>query len=423
MLHDNNIKNHNYIRYIISILVLILWMQLFDSYCFELYGKLQSLFLSEFLIVNRGMEQEAAVGYLNLVMLPFYAITSLAPAARSLIDIWGKKRVFIMNLLILIIGCLVCMLAPNLIIYLLGNAIVNFSCTMDIQYIYIVEDVPKRWRATIRGIAGGVAAGAGMSIPVFRRVLIGDLHAEWRGMYGIGIVIGIGIFLWSILFLNIQGDKIKRNNCSEKKQLKMPEKFSIKQALVHMWKKREIRWYLILLFLMGSATAGITFYNEPMVSFSGISEEDISLILFLQPVITLMVTVLSGIAADRMKRSSVIAGNTIVAGISVFVFCLGITFHFSPGIIGVLWGAMIGAYFSASNLLSLMVMESAPNAVLGKVSAVSTYVNGSGNAVGMLLAGLLVSHIHMVPTKLLLTLPVFLGVLCYLMLFQRRSDT
>lgn len=422
MIRKSRERKQDYIRYIIWILVLILGMQLFDSYCFELYGKLQSLFLSEFLIGDRGMEQEVAVGYLNLVMLPFYAITSLAPAARSLIDLWGKERVFILNLLILISGCLVCMLAPNLIIYLLGNAIVNFACTMDIQYIYIVEDVPECWRATIRGIAGGVAAGAGMSIPVFRRVLIGDLHVGWRSMYGVGIVIGIGICLYSILFLAIQ-DKMRRNNCSVKGRLKKPmPKFSIKQILVYIWKNREIRWNLILLFIMGSATAGITFYNEPMVSFSGMSEKDISLVLFLQPVITLIVTVLSGIAADRMKRSSIIVVNTIVAGISVSGFCFGIICHVPLGIIGVLWGAMVGSYFSAANLLTLMVMESAPNAVLGKVSAVAAYVNGSGNAVGMLLAGLLVSHIHMMPTKLFLTLPAFLVVLCCLLRIQ-RSDT
>lgn len=376
-------------------IVIILIMQLFDSYCAELFSKLQSFLLSDFLITKESMTLKEAVSYMGYLMLPFYVIPIMAPVARTLVDKIGTKRVFIANIFVLGFGCLICITSPNIILYMVGNALVIFASSMDIQYIYIARKVSEKRRATVRGMAGAVAAGAALLIPLLRTVMIGRYKFGWRSLYVVGIIMGL-ITLAISLFIKKESNEIYNN----------VEKIKKSKTKTKIFLDKELKYYLLILFIIGIATSGITQYNEPMVSFMGVDEHAVNIALMLQPIVTLLVNLISGILADILGRNKIVLGNVIFAIVSTIIFVVGINNSINVVLIGIVWGGMIGCYFTAANLLTLTLLEKSEKGKIGKVSALSTIVNGFGNCIGILVCTVCVKYTGMGAIKLITTIPV-----------------
>ena len=359
------------------------------------------------------MKLQEAVSYMGYATLPFYVIPALAPLARISIDKIGIKLLFMINIIVLMIGCVICAAAPTLVIFLIGNGLIIFSTSMDIQYIYIAEEIPEQCRATVRGIAAGVAAIAAMGIPFFRNLWMEKQGYTWRSLYAFGIGMGVFTFFFSIRLA--QG-----KNCKKAKTIQKPED----KPETHTDNRRILRCFCISLFILGIATSGITFYNEPLLTFGNSSPENVRNSLFVQPVVTLLVNVASGYLADRWNRKNVILMNIGFAFFALILFVFTANngaYGFLPGIT---WGIMVGGYFSAANLLILSMLEAAPAGKVGKISALSTYVNGAGNAIGILLCTVFVKNTGMGRMKLLVAIPVLVGSFIYLLLRlpARKAD-
>lgn len=76
---------------LIAILIII---QFGDSYCSELYDKIQSLFLMDLIMNPLNMSLEDATVMINSVAIPFYAISLISPVFRGMVDYLGKKKSF-----------------------------------------------------------------------------------------------------------------------------------------------------------------------------------------------------------------------------------------------------------------------------------------------------------------------------------------
>lgn len=120
---------------LIAILIII---QIGDSYCSELYDKIQSLFLMDLIMKPLNMSLEDATVMINSVAIPFYAISLISPVFRGMVDYLGKKKVLLLNLLLYIPGLLLCMTTRKYIVFLIGNSLISLSTSVDIQYIYIL---------------------------------------------------------------------------------------------------------------------------------------------------------------------------------------------------------------------------------------------------------------------------------------------
>ena len=394
--------------YIYILICIILIMQLFDSYCTDLFSKLQSFLLSDFLIDGRGMSLQDSVSYMGYASLPFYVIPMLAPLVRMSVDKIGIKPLFIGNIIVLIVGCMLCAFASSLIVYLIGNGLVIFSSSMDLQYIYIAEEIPEHRRATVRGISAGVAAAATMLIPALRSQLIDIRGYSWRSLYVAAIGIGAGTFLISLLLR-----KSVRNSTRTSKE-DAPKNTDRTIALPKEERKRAICSLYIALFLFGMATNGITAYNEPLLSFSKATTTQIRNTLLIQPVVSLVINVLSGYLADKISRKSIILADMLLSAISLIVYVSGIQLGYAGVVSGVAWGFMIGCYFSAANLMILTVLEYAEEGKIGKVSAMSNYANVAGNAIGLLFCTFLVKYTGMSAIKLISAIPVIVVSFIYL---------
>lgn len=435
---------------IISISVLIILIQFIDSYCTEIFGRTQSLSVKEFLMDACGMGADEGVAYMSRMMLPFYLIGMLTPFVRSYADIVGRKVMLAFNVAILAIGSVICMLADSLMLYLLGNGILILGYSLDIHMIYIVDMLPADKRATVRGICGGAAMAAAMCIPLFRSLVVGESGYGWQRLFLVGIIGGAICLALVLIYRMPEGEKdTKEVRIDTKYDSKLDSKHASKDESKHdskdepddksgqmqseseqagidddhihfirtmknIWQQTETRRLLIGISVVGIATAGITYYNEPMCAFSGMGEKSVNMVLFIQPLTALVINVLIGILADRIHRMYVVRIGIVLSLVSGIAFTSGVGHTDSVLLIGILWGCMYGFYFSAEELINMMVMESVDSSVRGRASALSTFAYGIGDQLGIFAISLVVGALGMKWAKMIFLVPLVFAVILFM---------
>ena len=190
----------------------------------------------------------------------------------------------------------------------------------------------------------------------------------------------------------------------------------LKNFLVHLHTLPRFRQIALPLAFAGVATAGISFYNEPLLAFSSRNELAVDTILIIQPIVLLVMSVIYGFLADHGNRRLILASCAAVSGISLVCFC--VIAETGTGVLlpGICWGLMYSSYYSLVNLLQLMIIELAPSDATGKFSAASIIIYGLGDAIGLLLTSLLTGALGMTVSKLVTALP-FLLITLLLLLF------
>lgn len=414
-----NYKKNKLAVSVVTVSALIILIQFIDSYCTEIFGRTQSLAARTFLMIPEKMDGDSAIAYMSRMMLPFYLIGMLTPFVRSYADIVGRKVMLFINVALLAVGSVICMLADSLMIYLLGNGILILGYSLDIHMIYIVDMLPANRRATVRGICGGAAMAAAMCIPLMRSWVANRSGHGWQEIYVVGIVGGVGILACMAIYMVVRaaagqgscsGDEIQENETATNKTSIKTE--SVKDGKIHfiqtlraLCKQNRTKALLISICAVGLATAGIQYYNEPLLAFGGMSERNVNLVLVWQPVTALAVNVITGIAADRTRREYVVAFGIAMSLVSGCVFIIGAGRIASPVLMGILWGSMSGFYYSSEELINMMVMESAAPEVRGRASAMSTFAYGIGDQLGIFAISIVVGIAGMRWTKLM-----FLGI-------------
>lgn len=380
--------------------IILIVVQLADSYGAELFDKTQSLYLKDLIMIPRNMDLESATILLNKVAIPFYIISALAPLARALTDYIGKKKVLIINFLIMIVGLFICITTNNYLLFLTGNAIIAFSCSTDIQYLYIVTDMDERKRASVRGIFAAVAALAGIGVSFARKILVDDSAYSWRKLYLISVILSVIVLVLSFTLL-------RKDN---------PKQIPIVKEKTNI--KTKVWLYMIPLFLWGLAVPSINFYNEPITTMMLEDTKLIEMALFVQPLVTVVITLLCGIIADRIKRLYMIYLDIGIALVGMLIF---IGTGISGVVTGIAWGMMIGGYFSATNLMLLVVFEYSPASKIGRISALSAYANGAGTGLGMVLISAISHKINTRNSKIIMYIPIAVITVIILYIISRKS--
>ena len=402
---------------IISISVLIILIQFIDSYCTEIFGRTQSLSVKEFLMDARGMGADEGVAYMSRMMLPFYLIGMLTPFVRSYADIVGRKVMLAFNVALLAIGSVICMLADSLMLYLLGNGILILGYSLDVHMIYIVDMLPADKRATVRGICGGAAMAAAMCIPLFRSLVVSESGYGWQRLFLVGIIGGAICLALVVIYRMPESEKdTKEVHMQSNAGQAGPDDGHIHfiRTMRNIWQQTETRRLLIGISVVGIATAGITYYNEPMCAFSGMEEKSVNMVLFIQPLTALVINVLIGILADRIHRMYVVRIGIVLSLISGIAFTAGVGHTDSVLLIGILWGCMYGFYFSAEELINMMVMESVDSSVRGRASALSTFAYGIGDQLGIFAISLVVGALGMKWAKMIFLVPLVFAAILFI---------
>jgi MFS family permease len=276
--------------------------------------------------------------------------------------------------------------------------------TVDIQYIYIVEMLPENKRASVRGITGAVATLAAMLIPVFRKLFTASGSGGWRHIYLPAIYFEICVIV-SVLLLCRKTWNHKTYEKSPSDHTALTENRTLGEGFRNLKTNIKELKYLLLYLIYGTATAGITLYNEPYAVFSGAGDREMYIILLVSPAAILVITIAGGFIGDYFSRRKMIVAGSIGACLALASYVYVCYRGVSPVLTGVLWGSMVGLYFNGEAVFHMMILENAGETPLGKLSAVSTCAYGLGDGIGMLLTGLLVKYTGMGAAKLIMSVP------------------
>lgn len=413
-------KLHCHVLYrFLTISILILALQFCDSFNTGLFSTLQSLYTTDFLIIGKGMTEQNALGYLSMLNFPFLIVACSTPLGNILVDIWGRNRMYFITLGCMILGCLICFFAPNLIIFLIGNAILTLGYSIDLQRIFIVQEIPKNRRATIQGLSKVSSACASMLLPVIRGLFIYRLHLSWRYLFLTAVFFCLLLMIVSLPLLHqIPSSSHIRTLTPEIS--KQSSASHIRTFISHLHTCPDSRSIVLLLASAGAATAGISFYNEPILAFSSRSELAVDTILLIQPLVLLFSSILYSILTTRMERRYLLTACSVLSCISLILFCVTAGYSSTVVLPGILWGFMYTSYYSLIDLLQLMIIELAPSNSIGHFSALAVIIYGFGDAFGLLFTSLLVAPLGMTGAKLVTALPFL--VFCIFLLALRLKQ-
>ncbi len=334
-------------------------------------------------------EFNAASGNFFLLSMLLYATILIAPFYKSLADKFGRKPFLCINTIFMGVGMLVCMLAKDLITYLVGSAIMLFTTPNDFHVLYIMEVAPEKHRNKITSITKGLGLLSVSFIGVLRLVFMpeGSGPEAWRSIYIIPIIAAVVVGMISLIFMRetptfvnkrlayLKNEAIE-DNSSEKKE----EQGGVINAIKYIFKNDQLKWIFIacLLYAFGS---GATNYYESVFQMMG-SQEAIATAIICFPIANAIITSISGFISDAIGRKKTVLVIGSISCIALVAYVAAAAFIKNGVAVGIIYGIFLGCLYSASDILFLVLpAESTPTSLRASVVGAMSFMLFAGTAV------------------------------------------
>ena len=319
-------------------------------------------------------EFNAASGNFFVLSLLLYSGVLLAPFYKSLADRFGRRIFLAINTLGMALGMFICMIAPNLVIYLLGSMIMIFVTPNDFHVMYIMEVSPAKHRNKIASITKSLGLLSVSLLGVLRLIFVPDgAGAEaWRYVYLVPVILTVIVGALSFflvqetpVFVNKrieylkQTDEERKQKDEEIKKDASKAQGGVKNAIKYIFQNKQLKWIFIagLLYALGS---GATNYYESVFQIMG-SQEAIGVAIVCFPIANAILTSVTGFISDKVGRKKAILFLGIAACVTLVTYVSGAWLNLGGVVVGILYGIFIGCLYSASDILYLvMPAESTP---------------------------------------------------------------
>ena len=140
-------KTDNSKNYFAGLIIVLTVIYIVDEIASAMNSSMQPYVLIDLFKVPGGNilapEYAKAVSTATVLSIPGYCFMFLTPFYKALADRFGRRLFLIINTAVMGLGLLVCFLAPNYYIYVLGVMMVTFVQTNDMQVMYIMETAPE----------------------------------------------------------------------------------------------------------------------------------------------------------------------------------------------------------------------------------------------------------------------------------------
>ena len=186
----SKIQMPGYLAYLLTILSMV---YIVDEIASNINSALQSDMVTQFYVNGMGLEFNTGLAAYSAMTAPLYACMLITPFYKSLADRYGRKLFLALNTFGMGLGMLICMLAPNPFVYLLGIGIINFLMNNDMQVLYIMESAPEKHRAKITSITKAIALLGVMAIPALRDLFLLEDGTGWQKVFMIPAIGGMAM--------------------------------------------------------------------------------------------------------------------------------------------------------------------------------------------------------------------------------------
>ena len=382
-------------------------------------------------LVNIGEEFDVGshdLAYINSAFL-LASVIFMVPLAK-LADIIGKKKMFVMGLVVIVGGCIIACIAPNFWFVVIGRGVIGAGAaslaTMSVSMIADVIPVARRGTAMgyqtmciYLGLSMGPAIGGALNDLIGWRLLFllsvpfavasiylmvvgfkGEIVTDPEGvldnkasvLYGIAILLSMaGIMnlpqMWAIictlvgivLLMFFVRNQIGNPHCL------------LDMSLFKNW---TFSGSCVATFMSYAANYSISFFLALYLQSIGqLSATESGFIMMFQPVVQCVLTPFSGKLTDRISNKTILPTiGMAITSISIFSYTL---YGMDTPIWMVLMSMGIGGFgfalFSAPN--TTVIMSSVPRSHSSEASGMMAVMRQTGMMVSMGVAMLFISAI------------------------------
>lgn len=378
-------SNKFYIIYLFMVLSLI---YIVDEIASTISIQFQSNIINEFFVNGMNMEYGQGLSIFSALGFISYPVTLLIVFYRPLADKWGRKPFLVINTLMMGLGLFLVYLSNNIVVYMIGSTIMGFMVSHDMQCVYILECSSEKNRARNYAITKAVAILGTLLVPLLRSTLMQNVSERWHLVYLVPAILGFALALFALLFAKetntFLANRIKylKTPIEEREKQTKEEKNrnaqgGIINAIKFAFKHHQLRWLIIACCLFYFASLATATYNTVMAESALMSEEKITLALYLYPVGNALFTLIAGFVSDKFGRKITIIAMSASAVISYSLFIASAMLDWTPLLTGFAIGAFMGSYWGAGDTIGgIMFSESAPTNLRSSVTVINTLLNG-----------------------------------------------
>ena len=412
-----------YMVYLFMVLSLI---YIVDEIASTISIQFQSNIINEFFVQNMGMEYGEGLSLFSALGFITYPVTLLIVFYRPLADRFGRKPFLIINTFVMGLGLFLVYLSDNIYVYMIGGSLMGFMVSHDMQCVYILECSNEKNRARNYALIKAVAILGTLLIPLLRETLMQNQSGRWHLVYLVPAILGFLLSFNALLFAKetdtflVNRVRYLKTPLEEREKQSAQEKNSnaqggIVNAVKFAFKHRQLRFLMLACCFYYSASLATATYNTVMKESAGMTEEAITMALYLYPVGNALMTFIAGLVSDRFGRKITIIAMSCSAVVCYSLFIAGAMFGFTPLIIGFAIGGFMGGYWGAGDTIGgIMFSESSPTNLRSSVTVINTLLNG---IIGGLATIVTIVLLPLIPKEafgymyLVLTIPGLVGAI------------
>ena len=381
--NDKDSRSKSYFRYLILILILV---QILDSYGTVFPGAIPSLIAVEFLsayetnVVNSIMAIAGAITSIGMYFLFF---------SQYLADKIGRKRMLAISVFGMAFATLGMFISYNYFIYVFFTFFLGFFVSSDIWLIYVNEETTAQKRA----LFSNLILMAGLLGPIFmvisRSIFITGTISNWRGMTIIPMIIGFPLCLIIIFTLKeTSGYQLIKEGAIQ------VEKRSFKEDIISIFKTEDRKPYtalLVMVFIRGGSSIYMNLFEKYITDVGTLTQDQVTIIFFLTIFTVLIAYGTNGFLADRIGRKPLLYLWSCLTPVSVIMWVMG-ALHPQSAFLIVMIGFALShiCFWGSLGILRLITIELLPTDRRGTGVGFRSLIGSLGYTVGLFLSSIVI---------------------------------
>ena len=321
---------------------------------------------------------------------------------KSMADRFGRKIFLVINTIAMGVGMFIVYLAGAMgsaAVYIIGSLFITFFIAHDMQAVYVLETMPAERRFTMLSIVSAIASLGTILIPVLRRTLMGNQTALWNQVFLVPAILAAVIGLIAMVtaretdtfmenrirFLEMTDEEREAEKAQRKAEAQAQG--GLLPAFKFAFRHKQLRWLFICTMLVSVAMIGTMYYQQIMTYgyekvYGEATPEVVTDALMVMPVIGAIFTLAKGFISDQFGRKAVALLYTVLAALGMIGFFLGVTFAWSPVLVGFCTGIYTAGYWCAADAMGgNMCAESAPTNLRASILGAQSLCNMVGMGV------------------------------------------
>ena len=399
-------------RYLIWLLIILIVIDLIDSYSTNYITAVTSSVVTEFLIIPYGLPKTTAEAIFSLcsglATLGMYVVFF----NQYLADKFGRKKLLAFVTFGMGLGSLLLFFSFNIISFTIFLFIMYVFFSSDAWIIYANEESSDQKRALWTNVILAAALLGPIFMAVFRPIFVTNapIIEAWRGMTLLPIILG---FTCTVLIIFTVKETSRYEEI--KKQGTMEERDSIFlmqhiRTVLNSPRKTEVRVILIMSIFNG-LNYGFTILTELFLkNHSTLTESQINITIYIIAGSVAIGYIFTGILCDKIGRKPMLYAHSIILPLGVTLSVIG---ALTSSFLIVALGAALGyaGFWGLNVVIRLIIIEIVPTDQRGTAGGLRALSWAFGATIGLLIGSILIYTTDPGISFIILSLPVILNIL------------